>query len=163
MKIHKLIIALGMMVSCCAFGLRADDTTLSIHLKDNSKIVLKFADEPKIKFNRANALIISSNATQTMVQGFSTVTKITFDTPVGGIDDITADSEGTIKATGRNTFTLVGFKAGTPLTVTGLNGVVHLSSTIEGPDSVDIPLDDLTPGYYLIAAGDVVCKVAIKQ
>lgn len=149
------------MMSCSVFALRAEDTKLYIHFKDGSQIALNFADRTRITFNKYNALRITSKSLDgTLTKGIGEVHKITFD-DAAGLDDITADTKGTIKPSQGNMFSLIGFKAGTPLTVTGLNGVVYISTTIDGPDSVDISLDGYASGYYIIAAGDVACKIAV--
>ncbi len=161
MKIlKKVAVAVSLLVA--AFTAHAADVSnLYIHTKSGEKITLRFVDHPTITFNAANALVIKSATTTTMIKGFALVNKITFDKSAG-INDAVADVNGEIRPSGVNVVSLTGFKAGTPVSVCSVNGQVLLSFETDGEPVTDISLDNYGKGVYVIAAGDVVCKMAIK-
>lgn len=161
MKMLRRVAAVVTLLVAGVAAVQADDiTNLYIHTKTGEKIVLRFVDRPTISFNPANALIIKSATTTTAVKGFALIDKITFD-KASGISDAMTDTDGEIRPTGVRTVSLVGFKAGTRVTVCSVNGQVLRSFATEGEDVTDISLEAYGSGVYIISAGETVCKIAI--
>lgn len=163
MRILRRLLAIAALALAPAFAAYAEEcTNLYLHTKAGEKIGFRFADTPSITFNRANALIIKSDALEVaMVKGFSTVDKITFD-DAAGITDIEADAQGVITPGAGNVVTLSGFGEGTAVTVSNLSGQVLRTVSTVADGVTEVSLDAYGKGVYIIAAGDVVCKVAIK-
>ena len=155
--------AIAALALAPAFAAYADEcTNLYLHSKSGEKIGFRFADKPTITFNRANALIIKSDALEVaMVKGFSTVDKITFD-DAAGVTDIQADAQATITPSAGNVVLLSGFAEGTIVKVSNLSGQVLATVTTAGEGVTEVSLDTYGKGVYVIAAGEVACKVAIK-
>lgn len=162
MRILRRLLAIAALTLAPLSAAYADEcTNLYLHTKTGEKIGFRFADTPKITFNRSNALVIKSATTTTMVKGFSTVHKITFG-DAAGIADIAADAQGVINSGENNVITLSGFADNTPVTVCNLNGQVLQTVRTAADVTTEISLDAYGKGVYVIAAGDVVCKIAIK-
>lgn len=160
MKMLRRFAALVMLAATAVFAAQAADVSnLYIHTKKGETITLRFADRPSISFNKANALIIKSATTLTMVKGFALIHKITFDKP-SGIEDAVAETKGEIRG-GYKTVSLTGFKPGTQVAVYSVGGRVLRSFAIDETGAADVSLEAFESGVYIISAGENVFKMAI--
>ncbi len=132
---------------------------LLIHFTDGTRMELDFADRPNITFNSRNGLKIKSNAMSVKTKAFNTVTKITFDDLSGITDAVTADRQ--IRQEDGCRVALLGFKPGTQVSVTALNGVICRTATVDNETRFELPLSGLAKGVYVVAADREVCKLVI--
>ena len=132
---------------------------LFIHFTDGTQMELDFADRPNITFNSRNGLKIKSNSMGLKTKAFNTVTKITFGDLSGITDAVTGDR--LIRPEASNRVALIGFKVGTTVTLTAVNGLVCRTATVTDESRFELPLDGLAKGIYVIAADHEVCKLVI--
>lgn len=161
MKFKSLFIAAAAaLVLSAPLALRAT-TPLCLHLTTGERIQFTFENKPVLTFGDKNAVTIKDATKQISTNEFTKVRKLTFDNPTA-ISDIEAGAQATIARDDVDSFTLYGFKPGTVVTVTALNGVHVFSLTIADDQPCTISLSDLAAGVYIISADSVTCKVAIN-
>lgn len=157
MRIIRCFAVLLAAVAMAVPAMKAEK--LFIHFTDGTQMELDFADRPVITFNSRNGLKIKSNAMGLKTKAFNLVTKITFGDLSGITDAVTADRQ--ICPEASNRVALIGFKTGTRVTVSAVNGVVCRTATVDNEARFELPLDGLAKGVYVIAADHEVCKLVI--
>lgn len=136
-------------------------SNICLHLKTGEKILMNFEDSPVMSFDENNTLTINDTKKSVTTHTFDKLHKLTFNESAG-INDVVKDSNGKIIHVSPVDLSLVGFKAGTEVSVLSTNGVIMLTGTIEEGCQFDISFEAYAKGVYIIAAGDVTCKIAIK-
>lgn len=149
-----LLLVMAMSIPC----LKAEK--LYIHFTTGEQMELDFVDRPTISFNSRNALKIKSETMSMKVKAFNTVTKITFDSQAGVIDAVAADR--LIDAERGNKVAFLGFKVGTQIMVSAINGTVCRSASVDDENRFELSLDGLSKGVYVITADKEVCKLVVE-
>lgn len=158
MKIMKRFAAFLLVMAIAVPSIKADK--LYIHFTTGEQMELDFVDKPTISFNSRNALKIKSETMSMKVKAFNTVTKITFDSQ-SGVSDVMA-SDKLISPDRGNQVAFLGFKVGTQITVTAINGTVCRSASIDDESRYELSLDGLPKGVYVITADKEVCKLVVE-
>lgn len=158
MKIIRRFAAFLLVMVMSMPSLKAEK--LYIHFTSGEQMELDFADRPTISFNSRNALKIKSETMSIKVKAFNTVTKITFDSQADIIDAVANDKS--INPEGSKIVAFLGFKVGTQITVTAINGSVCCSALVDDGIRFELSLDGLSKGVYVITADKEVCKLVIE-
>lgn len=150
-------------IGLSAFGLSAEEASLTINFVRGAAMTLNFSDSPEISFEKGtNALKIKTATTETVVKAFNNVRQITFDYSQAGIEDVTADADGVIKVLPDNAVALSGFAPATAVTVVNVAGVTVGSYETDSEGKLEISLASLSKDVYIVAAGEELCKIVIK-
>lgn len=158
MKFMKRFTALLLVIAIAVPCMKADK--LYIHFTTGEQMELDFADRPTISFNSRNALKIKSETMSMKVKAFNTVAKITFDDQAAVSDAVAADK--LINAERGNKVAFLGFKPGTQIMVTAVNGTVCRSAYVDDESRFVLSLDGLSKGVYVITADKEVCKLVVE-
>lgn len=159
MRIIKRLLCLTALA--VAFSAGAEGNNIWLHLKSGEKVIFNFDNHPIMSFDHNNIMTVKDAKKSVTTKAFSLLHKMTF-VDASGINDAIVDKDGKIMHVTPADLTLVGFKAGTQVTVTTAAGVTLLSKTIEDESPVDISLGGYAPGVYIVVAGNMSYKIAIK-
>lgn len=143
--------------SISSFG----QSNICLHLKSGEKLIMNFEDSPVMSFDDNHALTINDTKKSVTTHAFDKLHKVTFN-EFAGISDVMNDCNGEIIRVSPVDLSLVGFKDGTAVTVISTNGTVLLSGSVESDKPFDISFKGYPKGVYIIAAGEVTYKIAIK-
>lgn len=163
MKVIKRLFACAALLAIAGVATlqAADISSVCLHLTTGEKLFFAFENQPTMTFGENNSLVVKDATKSVSTNAFDKLKKITFDSPAG-ISDAIVDAEGEISRESADSFTLAGFKEGTVVTVTSVNGICLATVKIENEKPVAISLAGYGNGVYIISAGAVSCKVAIK-
>lgn len=148
-------------LACAGAVSAAESQNICLHLKTGEKVVMKFDSKTSLSFGDNNAMTLRSAGKVVKVCEFDQLQKVSFG-DAAGINDVVSDADGKFVYSTPDDLSLIGFKPGTQVNVVSASGVALLTATIETSEPYIIRLDNYAKGVYIVSAGKLTYKIAIK-